>query len=434
MIHQNDVSSLSKLVRSGIIKFANLKYFVEYNKKLETQAIYNLNQKIYKKFILLLIFSLLSVVVVELSMQKSFQTGVFKNDLVPSQNDKCTYTNYLDLYHKSELNFIEFCRDSNGFIESGEIPKDEPTIYICGGSTTETYMVPANKRWPAILEQKTNFGVVNDSASGRTFSECIDQLELYLQKFPNPEIILLANNVNALGKFAIDNASIKKLSPVSEFRSRIVKIYYAVFPGFSTARRSGLFSRIFKKDFVERARVRSVFYDGNNFKIDSIYSESLNSGCCHYASSLNGLNTDLTFDWLNNKNIDGYVNFYKRELVRLEAALRLNKLSKNDVVFAFEAYSYGLGKSKFGDPMRSQALYNFDTTGSVFSLEDSYSIVTRYDKAVMELMAENRWDYFNSRQFLNRPDFFYDAVHLTPVGSEAMSDGVLSYISNRLRA
>lgn len=384
------------------------------------------------KTILLLATMILSLITIEISFQIAFKSGFFKDRVTETQNGKCTYTIYENLYHQSEDNLVEFCRDYNGFIEHQNFSDKKSTIYVCGGSTTETYVVPPNKRWPAILEVLTNNKVVNDSASGRTFSECLKRVELYLTKFPKPQRILFLNNVNTLGKFAIDNSTAKEVNLGENLKMKISQLYRSVFPGIVSARGSGFFQEIIRRESKVKTADRIVKNNDHAFKIDHTYSVALNSNCCHYASIVNSPNSENFFDWNSSKNINNYVRFYELELNRLQKILDEFDFPRDHIVFGFETYSYVLGKSQFGDPMRRQLLNNSNDAAKLFSSRESFSIVNRFDNSVRSLLMSKEWNYFDSEDFLMRPEYFYDAVHLTPLGSEAMAQGVFQTIRDNI--
>lgn len=375
---------------------------------------------------------LLSLIIIEISFQITFKSGFFKNRAIESQNGKCTYTVYQNLYHQSEDALVEFCRDDNGFVEYPNSLDNQPTIYVCGGSTAEAYIVPPRKRWPAFVGSLSGNKVVNDSASGRTFSQCLRQVELYLLKFPKPQRILLLNNVNTLGRFALDNATTKELNLRQNLEQKITQFYYSMFPGISTARGSGFFQKIIQKESKLNTEDRIVKNDKNIFKIDYTYSTGLDSNCCHYASTLNSPTTTKLFDWTSDKNIDAYIRFYEQELNKLQKVLDKFDFPRERILFGFESYSYVLGKSPFGDPMRLQLLNNSNASGKPFSPSESFSIVSKYDTAIRSKLLSEKWNYFDSQDFLTRPEYFYDAVHLTPLGSEAMARGVWNILQRSI--
>ena len=372
----------------------------------------------------------LCLIIIEISFQITFKSGFFKNSITETQNGNCTYTIYENLYHQSEENLVEFCRDSNGFVEHQNFSDNHSTIYVCGGSTTEAMVVPSSKRWPAILEVLSSNKVVNDSASGRTFSECLQRLELYLMKFPKPQRILLLNNVNTLGKFAIDNATAKETDLNENLKKEITHLYYSMFPGIANARRSGFFQEIIRHDSKVKTVDRSVKNNNQIFKIDYSYSIGLDSNCCHYASMLNSRASLESFDWKSNKNIDDYVRFYENELNTLQKTLDKFDIPRDHILFGFESYSYDLGKSQFGDPMRRQPLYNSDIAAKSLSSSESFLVVSRFDTAIRSLFVSRKWNYFDSQEFLTRPEYFYDTVHLTPLGSEVMAKGLFQVIKS----
>ena len=384
------------------------------------------------KSILLLSTMFLSLIIIEVSCQFAFKSGFFKDRVTETQNGKCTYTIYENLYHQSEENLVEFCRDSNGFIEHQNFSDKNSTIYVCGGSTTEAYVVPPKKRWPAILEVLSGNKVINDGASGRTFSECLQQVELYLTKFSKPQRILFLNNVNTLGKFAIDNSTAKEVNLGENLKLKISKLYQSVFPGIISARGSGFFQEIIRRESKVKTADRSVQNNDRTFKIDHTYSVALNSNCCHYASMVNLPSSEKFFDWGSNKNIDNYVRFYELELNRLQKTLDKFDIPKDHILFGFESYSYLLGKSQFGDPMRRQLLNDSKVAAKSFSSRESFVTVNRFDNAIRSLLVSKKWSYFDSQDFLIRPEYFYDAVHFTPLGSEVMAQGVFETIRDNM--
>jgi hypothetical protein len=159
---------------------------------------------------------------------------------------------------------------------------------------------------------------------------------------------------------------------------------------------------------------------------------ALNSNCCHIASAINLPNSEKFFDWNSKKNINNYVRFYEHELNILQKTLDKFDIPRDHILFGFESYSYVLGKSQFGDPIRRQLLNNYNVPAKSFSSRESFSIVNRFDDAIRSLLVSKKWNYFNSQDFLMRPEYFYDAVHLTPLGSEAMAQGVFQIIRNNV--
>lgn len=384
------------------------------------------------KSILLLATICLCLIIIEISFQITLKTGFFKDRITETQNGNCTHTIYENLYHQSEENLVEFCRDSNGFVKHQNFSDKHSTIYVCGGSTTEAMVVPSGKRWPAILEVLSRNKVVNDSASGRTFSECLQRLELYLVKSPKPQKILLLNNVNTLGKFAIDNATAKETNLNENLKKKITYLYYSMFPGIANARRSGFFQDIMRRESTVKTVDRSVKSNDPAFKIDYSYSIALDSNCCHYASMLNSPASLESFDWKSSNNVDDYVRFYEQELNTLQKTLDKFDIPRDNILFGFESYSYDLGKSQFGDPMRRQPLYNSDFAAKSLSHRESHLVVSRFDTAIRSLLVSRKWNYFDSQEFLTRPEYFYDTVHLTPLGSEKMAQGVFQIIKSNI--
>lgn len=395
-------------------------------------GVIQLKKMLGNKSILLLATIFLSLIIIEISFQITFKSGFFKDSVTEDQNRKCTYTVYENLYHQSEENLVEFCRDSNGFIEHQNFSDKNSTIYVCGGSTTETYIVPPSKRWPAILEVLSSNKIVNDSLSGRAFSECLQRVELYLTKFPKPQRILLLNNVNTLGKFAINNSTAKEVNLSTNLKMKISQLYYSMFPGIVSARGSGFFQEIIRRESKVKTADLIVKNNDHSFKIDRTYSMALNSNCCHIASAINLPNSEKFFDWNSNKNINNYVRFYEHELNILQKTLDKFDIPRDHILFGFESYSYVLGKSQFGDPIRRQLLNDYNVPAKSFSSRESFSIVNRFDDAIRSLLVSKKWNYFNSQDFLMRPEYFYDAVHLTPLGSEAMAQGVFQIIRNNV--
>ena len=370
----------------------------------------------------------LSLFIIEISFQSSYNTGLFKDQAIQGEGNTCTYTVYPLLYHRSEDNFVEFCRDYNGYVQDQYFTQSGESIYICGGSTTETYIVPTSARWPAILEKLSGSEVTNDSSSGRTFSECINRFESYLEKFTKPNLVLFVNNVNTLGKFAIDQSTPFELTLYQNFRVKIRNFYYSVFPGIATARNSGFFQRTVTNAPSTLVK-KNVIKKGKIFEVDSSYPSALDDGCCHFATGPNSTYYDGFFDWMDDRNIMKYQRFYQGELKKLQRILNKFNLRNNQVIFGFETYSYNLGKSKYGDPRRLQLLS--EKPGVKLGPSESYFAVNRFDAAIKSLLSNQKWDYFDSQIFLNSPEFFYDVVHLTHIGSEAMGRGVFDFINSR---
>jgi hypothetical protein len=58
--------------------------------------------------------------------------------------------------------------------------------------------------------------------------------------------------------------------------------------------------------------------------------------------------------------------------------------------------------------------------------------VNRFDNAIRSLLVSKKWSYFDSQDFLIRPEYFYDAVHFTPLGSEVMAQGIFQIIKDNV--
>lgn len=376
--------------------------------------------------ILLLSLTLL----LELVFQANYKTGFFK---VKSLGVGCTYTTYPDLYHLSEKEFIEFCRDSAGFITDQSKKQSESSIYLCGGSVTESYVVPQNQRWPVVLQKNTNMKVVNDGLSGRTFSDCRKRLINYLDHFQTPSLIIIATSVNTVGKFAHDNSE----SPTGlkeQLNFKFAKVIKSIMPGFSTARGLGFFRNLSDKlSFTTHRPKTNNFKMNEKFVVDYSYSDSLNSGCCHFASGLNRNKFDAVFNWELSNNLKKFEIFYEQELNHLQQIIEKFNYPKSKVILIIESNSYGLGSSKYGDPKRVQALFKSSNPGEPYPGIESARIMEKFDLVIRNSLDRKKWGYFDSKSTLSKPEYFYDAVHLTPEGSFKLGTQLSNEILMRYR-
>jgi hypothetical protein len=368
------------------------------------------------------------LIFLELFFQASYKTGLFQ---MTKKEPACTQFKYVNLYHSSDLNRVDFCRDKNGFISSANDQISKSTVYICGGSVTEGYVIPPRNRWPSVLEKELGVRVINDSQSGRTLANCLDRLKEYLESFVPPDLVIFANTVNTLGKFSHDFS----LPPVKwndKFAFYLTKSLRVVMPGFYTARGMGFFNNVFGKDTLLIDNISH--HNSDTYIVDTNYAKSLDLGCCHFMSGVNRYPADSRFDWESKTNLDDYKKYYTKNLKQLEQILIKFDLPKDRILFIFEAYSYGLGTSKFGDPLRRQGVFRYSNPGYQYSSKKSAEIVRKFDSQVIHALTQLDYKYLNTKLFLTRPEFFYDSVHLTPMGGSFMGKNVADYVINSYKS
>lgn len=363
---------------------------------------------------------------IELFGQLRFKEGYIYNFLSNSRFDKyllekngfhapnaSLIKQYKTIYpdHK-DLKNIRFNTDEFGTIEPSSFRLNESkldeSVLFCGGSTTETVVMREGSRVPDLFSVITQIPAVNAGKSGKNLSGCIKSIEFTLKNIGRPKLIVIANNVNTLPQFAklkigqkegqIPSRNQKLLAAKKAFRSVLPGMYASI---------SGI-----KNNSMRNSGRNSLITLETSLPP---YEIGLQKGCCHGASRFNKTDESPRFDWNNSQNLRDYYKFVTAEGETLKAMLSSYDYKLEDIVIFMEPNSFLNSKTS--------GLYDFrqflsNSAGETLSGLDSAVITNRYDSQYKHALATLGFTVLEVNPADLQSEYFYDAVHLSPAGSE----------------
>ncbi len=322
--------------------------------------------------------------------------------LKPANQDKVlTHQDLYDWNSKPQIKTTHFRTDRHGTILPSSLQAatsgKRAYVLFCGGSTTEGSFIKEGYRLPDVYSRYSGLQAVNAGKSGKDLSGCINTISHFLERGHQPHAIIIANNVNTLMTFADKTGKkpTQALSPLSLLRRALPGSY----------------------QLIKDMRQQFKHTQGNNSEHQRAlaYERALDSGCCHGAAQVNRSRPEL--DWTlatTQKQYERYVKAISNELDRVRQAHQVNK---SRIFFLIEPNSFALPGTSGKRDWR-QRLHSFN--GRQLSLQESAAITATYDRIYSESLASKGYKIISIPQSLLGSEDFYDAVHLTPTGSEKM--------------
>lgn len=369
-----------------------------------------------KRHLVAIFLAIISIIAIfEFAFQYYYKVGIASKIREQELLGKCSYTQYKELYYQSDNFIANFCMDTSGYIvESPKSKVPHSDIYVCGGSVTEGSILPFEYKWPTVLSKKLDKSVTNDSRSGRDLDKCISRFSKFLQANTSPQTIIIATNVNTIGGFAIEKGTaMQNLSDLS-IKYRFKAFLTKYLPGIANA---------WGNDFIHNFAHLSKKLKSNNVLVDDSLAHYL-SGCCHMMSYVNSTIDRPKFDWRNHDNLVDFGYKLDKSISNLSSILAIHGISKRQIIFLIESSSYNLGKSRFGDPKNRQPIFESYNIGSSYNEKDSRIIFNSYNNIYKQALSKQGYKFLDAGQFMSDPSFFYDAVHLTPQGSNFLGEEV----------
>lgn len=372
---------------------------------------------------------LLPIVALETGMQHFGQVG----PLGPMHTTALSETlglQYPSRCHKNHLGPLfagrrqtsaTLCTDAWGTIEPSSLRAlgSDPVaiddyILACGGSTTEMFAVDAPQRWVTRLSQLLETPAINAGASSKAMAKCAQTLDYLLERIP-PErqpLILIATSVNTLGTFIAarfhhgwsggglpeQDYAPPPLHP--EIRGWIPGLYHlAALTVSALDQPSG-------RDYVDM----------------------LAAGCCHIPGDANR-KPGHRFDWHAEENRELYGSFVAKSLDRIDGVLARRRIPREHAIFIMEPNSYGHAAMPHLTRDVRQPLHGLD--GQRLSFAASAALTRTYDDIYARQVGE-RYTVVRADRFDLPASAFYDAVHMTGSGGQALAERLAPILQAKL--
>jgi hypothetical protein len=311
------------------------------------------------------------------------------------------------------------CSDAWGTIEPTSLraldagADRDAYILACGGSTTEMFAVEAEERWVARLARALDVRAVNAGASSKAMAKCAQTLDHLLRRIPadRPPLILIATNVNTLGTFIA--ARFHGWSGGAPPEQR-----YAPPPLHPEVRAwiPGLY------------HLAALTISALDLPPEPSYADQLAQGCCHIPGDANR-RPGHRFDWRAEDNRALYDRFVAASLDAIDDVLDRHKIARDRVLFMMEPNSYGHASMPHLARDVRQPLYGLD--GERLSFATAAALIQDYDEIYARRVGE-RYTVIRADRFDLPADGFYDAVHMTAAGAEALAERLAPILQTRL--
>ncbi len=381
----------------------------------------------FKKYSLLFAsYILFPLAAIELFSQLRFSTGyayrVFSgNDYASSEIREHGFhfphsqliMEYKTIYpNHSETKFVEFNTDEFGTIEPSSLhlskQRIDESVLFCGGSTTECIAVEKGKRVPDVFSSISKIPSINAGKSGKNLEGCIKSIDFVLSNIGKPRKIVVANNVNTLLQFARSKSGLPPLNINKKAASLpqgiVKKSFKAVFPGLYRS-----LAQINFKNIKASAKRHPSPGGLPGHEI------SLQQGCCYGASRFNKTKDSPRFDWDSNQSLQDYYVFVSEQGKGLiDMLARHNYPLENSIIF-MEPNSF-LNTRTSGLHDFRQFLSSSD--GRPLNASQSAEIIANYDNEYQRALKKLGFKVLEIDSMHLRDEYFYDAVHLSPIGSE----------------
>ena len=310
--------------------------------------------------------------------------------------------------HRPKRGQVRFRTDRYGSIVPSTLtaaiqPPVKSYVVFCGGSTTESGVVSEGHRPADVFARLRDVSAVNFGRSGKSIDGCMASLQDLLKlPLPRPKLIVVANNVNTLMDFSIqqtyrqtssqNGASVSQMTPEDiSLESRL----YQFFPGILHA--------------VLKVKVAIGPFAEMEY--------GLKMGCCHAASEVNRYASN--FDWYSTDVQENFADFVSNRTLLLTELLDELKFSRDKLIIFIEPNSFALNKLTSGPDYR-QRLRNLD--GSLMSFSESSRVTAHYDRIYAEAFRSQGFAVLQMPVGSLDDDFFYDAVHLTAQGAKGVGE------------
>ena len=282
-------------------------------------------------------------------------------------------------------------------------PPAHSYVVFCGGSTTESGVVSEGHRPADVFARLRDVSAVNFGRSGKSIDGCIASLQDLLRlSLPRPKLVVVANNVNTLMDFSIQQiyrqSSNQNGVSVSKVTSEDISLksrLHQFFPGILHA---ALKAKVAIGPFAE-------------------LEYGLKMGCCHGASEVN--RDASNFDWYSTDVQEDFAEFVIKRTLLLAQLLDELKFSKDRLIIFIEPNSFAFNKLTSGPDYR-QRLRNLD--GSLMSFSESSRVTAHYDRIYAEAFLSQGFTVLQMPLGSLDDDFFYDAVHLTAQGAKGVGE------------
>jgi lysophospholipase L1-like esterase len=187
--------------------------------------------------------------------------------------------------------------DADGFMLPGYVDGPKPTLTVAflGGSTTESSLLPEDKRWPYVAAQKLSaqlkrgVRVINAGTSGANTHNLLNVLLNKVVKY-SPDVIVMMEAINDAGvlaeKGSYDSAMVMESTPAfGDLLSRKIAVV-----GLARDVRA---RRIVNQEFNDFARQTAANWRNQTFYADDQRDQRLAAGAPQYAARLR-LFVDMT--------------------------------------------------------------------------------------------------------------------------------------------
>ena len=278
-------------------------------------------------------------------------------------------------------------------------------VLFCGGSTTEGWASPEGGRIPDHFSRSTGITAVNTAKSGKDLTGCISTIKALLElEIPAPERIFIANSVNTLMRFGLNerSASIREEKQVSDS---------------SQPSPSRTAPTPFNWNQLLQSATPGLYQLALNIKMSNgpyaPMEYGVAQGCCFLSSEFNQYSPEM--NWQSPKLEAAYQQYVGNLVDNLKTILKENNYPLSRVTAFIEPNSFGLTKI-IGQKDYRQRLHAFD--GRRLDLSESKEIVDHYDSIYASAFEQEGIDVLWSPEEQLSGDYFYDAIHTTAEGSE----------------
>lgn len=372
-------------------------------------------EQVKRRILLIAINITAPIITIELFAQFKYQTGFFSSeDHGLHKSSIENISTYTKLYgNPSQTKKVLFRTDKYGTIIPSHL---EPaikenrlasTVLFCGGSTTEAAAVTENQRPTDVFSKISGIQSINTAVSGKGINGCIKTLNYIFANFGNPSKIAIATNVNTLMNFGIDYHAQQLNSNKLQHKTKtlVLKTIETYLPGIWHAISDIKMNR--KIDMKKTGISPST----------TSMEEALEGGCCHGAGRFNRKDSTVKLDWSSDETSTAYSKFVAKSGEKLKKLLEKYQFPLNRVFILIEPNSYNL-RQRETLPDYRQFLHGIDSAS--LGPRVSYVLTSKFDKTYSHSLSKLGFKIFEVGTESLKPSFFYDAVHLTPEGSEAM--------------
>ena len=306
---------------------------------------------------------------------------------------------------------VRFRTDDYGTIYPSSLrnalAKSDSYILFCGGSTTEGWASPEGGRIPDHFSRSTGIAAVNTAKSGKDLAGCISTIKALLEsETPAPERIFIANSVNTLMRFGLNERS------ASTREEKQVSASDSSHPSPSrTAPNPVNWNQLLQSATPGLYQLAINIKMSNGPYAPMEYGVA--QGCCFLSSEFNQYFPEM--DWQSPKLEAAYQQYVGNLVGDLKTILKENNYPLASVTAFIEPNSFGLPKI-IGQEDYRQRLHSFN--GRRLDLQESKEIVDHYDSIYASAFAQAGIDVLWSPEEQLSGDYFYDAIHTTAKGSE----------------